>query len=86
MEPGLLRSRTSARVDEVPLAQLDTVEGRARRLSLHAGGDDRPHRAVLNDQLNDDADVTDQFGGQDLHARLHQLLAQLEGVGASAQG
>ena len=49
---------------------------RARRLRLDAGGDDRPHRAVLDDQLNDDADVTDQFGGQDLDARLDQLLAQ----------
>ena len=73
-------------MDHVPLAQLDALEGGARGLGLDPGSDDRSHRPVLVDQLNDDADVTDQFGGQDLDAGLDELLAHSKGVWARAQG
>ena len=70
---------------DVPLAQLNTVEGGTRGLGLDSRGDDRAHRSTLVDQLDNDTDIADQLGGQDLHARLHQLLTHLEGVRAGAQ-
>ena len=72
-------------MDHVSLAQLDTVESRTRRLGFDAGGHDRAHRAILDDQLDDHANVTDQLGGQDIDAGLDQLLTNREGVWPRAQ-
>ena len=67
-------------MDHIPLAQLDARKGTARRFRFDAGRHDRTHRPVFDDELNNDADVTHQFGGQDLDAGLDQLLTNGERV------
>ena len=72
-------------MDHVPVAQFDARQRSARRLRLDARRHNGTHRSVLDDQLDDNADVTHELGSQHLDTRFDQLLTHREGVRARPQ-